>query len=131
MQRSQQQPPANESTVWLMYTNANFQQLALAASAANVAGITKADSSDIEIDELVASSTGLFSIYIEDAYGKPLMPWEQIPIYSELVFGVAQLPFRLPSPLFVPKNTSLRALFTDRSGAPNTIQAVLIGRKVG
>lgn len=130
MPRNQQVSQADQPTVWLLFTNALWTPLVLLANQQNVAAVTKPDPSDIEIDELVASSTGLFSVYLMDSRGNPLMPFENIPIYGELAAGIAQLPFRLPTTIKVPGGLGLSALFSDRSGAQNTIQFCLIGRKV-
>lgn len=132
MPRNSQVSQGDQPTVWLLFTSAAplWTQLILAANASQVSATTKPDASDIEIDELVCSSTGLYSVYLMDARGNPLMPFQNIPIYGELVAGIAQLPFRLPNPIFVPKGLGLSAQFTDRSGAQNTIQFCLIGRKV-
>jgi len=101
----------------------------LAANQANVASTVTIDNdSDFLWDRIIASSTGLFSVTLTDRFtSRPLMPSN---INGENLAGTGQLPFWLPVPYKVRRTSTIQALFTDRSGALNTIQFVLAGRKI-
>src|SRR5258708_29247070 len=69
----------------------------LTANQAGVAGtVTTDNDADFELRELIATSTGAFSLTLLDRYtSRPMMPSN---INSANVFGTAQLPFILPIP---------------------------------
>jgi hypothetical protein len=107
-----------------------FSPAQLAANQLGViATVTIDGDADFRVRWLTANSTGLFSLEIKDLFAGGA-PWMPIPINAENLFGTGQLPFVLPKPYPVYKNSSLQAKFNDRSGAPNTIQACLIGYKI-
>lgn len=101
--------------------------------AANQLGVlstlTIDNDADFRARWLIASSTGAFSVEIKDLYAGGA-PWMPTPINSVNIFGTAQLPFVLPKPYPVYRTSSLQAKFNDLSGAPNTIQACLVGYKI-
>jgi len=102
---------------------------ALTALQANVAANVVVDNdSDFEWRWIVASSTGTFSVTLTDRFtARPLMPSN---INGENIAGTAQLPFILPKPYLLRRTSTIQALFTDRSGAGNTIQFCLVGYKL-
>jgi hypothetical protein len=91
--------------------------------------ITIDGDADFRVRWLVANSTGLFSLEIKDLFAGGA-PWMPTPVNGENIFGTAQLPFVLPKPYPLYRLSSVQAKFNDRSGAPNTIQACLIGYKI-
>lgn|SRR5487761_329069 len=102
---------------------------ALLALQLDVAAVVTIDNdSDFLWDRIIANSTGLFSVTLTDRFSsRPLMP---VAINGENLSGTAQLPFWLPVPYKIRRTSTIQALFNDRSGAGNTIQFVLAGRKV-
>ncbi|HXU18968.1 MAG TPA: hypothetical protein VN788_00135 [Verrucomicrobiae bacterium] len=101
----------------------------LLANAVNIAAVVTIDNdSDFLWDRIIANSTGLFSVTLTDRFtSRPLMPSN---INGENLAGTAQLPFWLPVPYKLRRTSTIQASFNDRSGAPNTIQFVLVGRKI-
>lgn len=101
----------------------------LAANAVNiVATVTIDNDADFLWDRIIANGTGLFSVTLQDRFtSRPLMP---AAINGENLAGTAQLPFWLPVPYKIRRNSTIQASFNDRSGNPNTIQFVLAGRKL-
>jgi hypothetical protein len=86
---------------------------------------------DFILERYTATSTGLFSIYLQDASrGVPLMSSLNTPINGENISGPASLPYWLAKEMRIPKGTVIEATFNDRSGAANTIVFTLVGRKV-
>jgi hypothetical protein len=86
---------------------------------------------DFLLDRYVATSTGLFSVYLQDSSrGIPLMSSLNTPINGENIAGNGNGPYWLAKKMRIPKGTVLAATFNDRSGALNTIQFVLVGKKV-
>lgn len=106
--------------------------LVLAANAVNVgATLAVQNDSDFVADRIIASSTGLYSVYLTDDFsGRPMMPSQNVPINGENIAGTAQLPYWLPKPWLIKRTSTVSALFNDRSGAQNTIQFLLAGYKV-
>jgi hypothetical protein len=106
--------------------------LVLAANAQNVgASLAVQNDSDFVCDRIIASATGLFSVYLLDQFSaRPLMPSQNVPINGENISGTAQLPYWLPKPWLIKRTSTVTALFNDRSGAQNTIQFLLAGYKV-
>ena len=100
----------------------------LLANALGVASQIQIDNdSSFEWREIVATSTGPFSLLFEDKYIKrPLMP---TPINGENFAGTIQNPAILPVPRRLSRTSIINAVFNDRSGAPNTIQLCLVGYK--
>lgn len=93
-----------------------------------VATVTVDNDADFLWDRLIVSSTGLFSVTLQDRFtSRPLMP---VAINGENLAGTAQLPFWLPVPYKLLRTSTIQGLFNDRSGANNTIQFVLAGRKL-
>jgi hypothetical protein len=87
--------------------------------------------SDFVCDRFIASSTGLFSVYLVDNFSaRPLMPSQNVFINGENISGTAELPYWLPKPWLLKRTSTVQAQFTDRSGAGNTIQFLLAGYKV-
>jgi hypothetical protein len=103
---------------------------ALTALQANVpASVVVNNDADFEWRWIIGNSTGLYSVQLVDNYTtRPLM---QAYINAENMVGTAQLPFILPKPWVLRRTSSISALFTDRSGAGNTIQLCLVGYKLG
>lgn len=101
----------------------------LAANAVGIlATVTVDNDADFLWDRLIANSTGVFSVTLTDRFtARPLMPSA---INGENLAGTAQLPFWLPVPYKIRRNSTIQASFNDRSGALNTIQFVLVGRKL-
>ena len=112
-------PPGSNSVV-----------IALANGVAQ-ATVTIDNDYDFVCDRLIANSTGLYSAYIIDKYRtQPFSPSQAVPVNGENLAGTAQLPFWLPRRVVFPKQSSISAYFTDRSGNPNnTIQFCLVGYK--
>jgi|ERR1700739_2619998 len=93
-----------------------------------LATVTIDNDADFEWRWIIASSTGLFSVTLQDNYAaSPLMAGA---INGENVAGTAQLPFVLPKPYPLYRTSTLKGSFNDRSGAPNTIQFLLVGYKL-
>lgn len=83
--------------------------------------------SDFQWRACIANSTGLFSVLLTNNFIKrPLMP---TPVNGENIAGTAQQPGFLAVPKRLARTTTMQAEFTDRSGAPNTIQFALWGYK--
>jgi len=111
-------------------TPANALPVLLANGTGGAAVVIDNDS-DFLWDRIVASSTGLFNVFLTDKFSaRPLMPSQAVPINGENIAGTAQLPFWLPKPYLIRRTSTVTALFTDRSGAGNTIQFCLVGYKV-
>jgi len=104
----------------------------LTGGQANVAcSVAIENDADFVCDRIVASSTGLFSIFLTDGFtSKTFSPSQDVPINGENIAGTAQLPFWLPRPYLFRRTSSIKALLTDRSGAGNTIQFAFVGHKV-
>jgi hypothetical protein len=99
----------------------------LTANGTAVATVTIDNDADFLWDRIIASSTGLYSVQLTDRFSsRPLMP---VNINGENLAGTAQLPFWLPVPYKIRRNSTIQGSFTDRSGAGNTVQFVLAGRK--
>lgn len=94
-----------------------------------LASFTTVNDSDFQIWWLMASSTGLFSCELFDSYAGNA-PLQDAPVNSEIFFGTAQLPMRLPKPYPVYRGSTIKAKFNDRSGAANTIQVACWGYKI-
>jgi hypothetical protein len=111
---------------------ANPVPLVLAANATKVgAQVAIGNDSDFVCDRFIASSTGLFSVYLTDDFSsRPLTPNQNVPINGENISGTAQLPYWLPKPWLIKRTSTVTASFNDRSGAGNTIQFLLAGYKV-
>jgi hypothetical protein len=93
-----------------------------------LATVTIDNDADFEWRWIIASSTGLYSVELQDNYAaSPLMPSA---INGENLAGTAQLPFVLPKPYPLYRTTTMKAKFNDRSGANNTIQFILAGYKL-
>lgn len=101
----------------------------LTANQQNVLALVSIDNdADFQWRWIVASSTGLFSVTLQDNFAaSPLMPSA---INGENVAGTAQLPFVLPKPYPLYRTSTMKAFFNDRSGALNTIQFNLVGYKI-
>jgi hypothetical protein len=83
---------------------------------------------DFLCDRFIASSTGLFSVELLDKFRS--RPFQTGAINGENIAGTAQLPLWLPNPFVIRKNAVIQGKFNDRSGAGNTIQFALVGRKL-
>lgn len=93
-----------------------------------VATVTIDNDADFEWRWIVANATGLFSVSLLDKFtSRPLM---SAPVNGENIAGTAQLPFILPKPYLLRRTSTMQGTFNDRSGAPNTIQFVLVGYKL-
>jgi hypothetical protein len=93
-----------------------------------LASVTIDNDADFLCDRFIASSTGLFSVELLDKFRS--RPFQTAPINGENIAGTAQLPLWLPNPFLIRKNAVIQGKFNDRSGAGNTIQFLLVGRKL-
>jgi len=102
--------------------------VALTANQTGVQGtVTMDNDADFELRELLATSTGIFSVTLIDRYtSRPMMT---APINNLNMFGTAQLPFILPIPYTLLRTATLAVTFNDLSAAPNTIQLAFWGYK--
>lgn len=92
------------------------------------ATVTIDNDADFLWDRIIANSTGIYSVTLTDRFtARPLMP---VAINGENLAGTAQLPFWLPVPYKLRRTSTIQALFNDRSNALNTIQFILVGRKL-
>ncbi len=90
--------------------------------------VTIDNDADFEWRWIIASSTGTYSVTLQDNYAaSPLMAGA---INGENLAGTAQLPFVLPKPYPLYRTSTLKAFFNDRSGSNNTIQFLLAGYKL-
>lgn len=102
---------------------------ALTANQVGVVAVVAIDNdADFLCDRFVASSTGIYSVTLLDRFRS--RPFSTAPINGENFAGTAQLPFWLPNPFTIRKNAVIQGTFNDRSGAGNTIQFCLVGRKL-
>lgn len=111
----------------------------LTANQSGIAGnVTTDNDADFELRELIASSTGAFQIQLVDRFtSRPLLPANLTDNLNNQVFGVnsvnlfgtAQLPFILPIPYILLRQSTVAGSFKDLSGAGNTIQVILWGYK--
>jgi hypothetical protein len=111
----------------------------LTANQSGIAGnVTTDNDADFELRELLASSTGAFQVQLTDRYtSRPLLPQnltdnagnQVFGVNSVNIFGTAQLPFILPIPYILLRQSTVAGLFKDLSGAGNTIQVILWGYK--
>jgi len=93
------------------------------------ATVTIDNDADFLCDRFIASSTGIFSVTLTDKFrSRPFSP--NTAINGENFAGTAQLPLWLPNPFVIRKNAVVLGVFNDRSGANNTIQFCLVGRKL-
>lgn len=108
-----------------MHYTYGIEQLPLNANAQAQAQVQVLNH-DFEADFLVVNSTGVFScrIRIGDRY------LSNIPIHSANLFGTAQNPMPLLSPLKIRKNDIVIFELTELSGANNNIRIGLIGREL-
>jgi hypothetical protein len=99
---------------------------------ANEQGITAtvniSNDYDFEVTEIKASSTGLFSVQLQDQFRNTII--SSAPINGENFSGTAQLPRVLFKPWKLLRTSTVLATFNDRSGADNTIQLSLGGYKI-
>lgn len=103
---------------------------ALTANQTGVIATVQIDNdADFLCDRFIASSTGLFSVLLQDRF-RGLRPFSTAAINSENFAGTAQLPMWLSNPFLIRKNAAIQGTFNDRSGAGNTIQFTLVGRKL-
>jgi hypothetical protein len=93
-----------------------------------IATVTVDNDADFLCDRFIASSTGLFSMILLDKFRS--RPFSPAAINGENFAGTAQLPLWLPNPFIIRRNAVMQGTFNDRSGAPNTIQFLLVGRKL-
>lgn len=83
---------------------------------------------DFEWVFTVANSSGIYSVSLLDpSTGRNLSTTN---VNGENFAGTAQLPFPLVEPYVWARSSVVRASFTDRSNAGNTIQLVLRGYKL-
>lgn len=111
----------------------------LTANQSGIPGnVTTDNDADFELRELIASSTGAFQIQLVDRFtSRPLLPANLTDNLNNQVFGVnsvnlfgtAQLPFILPIPYILLRQSTVAGSFKDLSGAGNTIQVILWGYK--
>lgn len=93
-----------------------------------VASVQIDNDADFEWRWLIANSTGSFSVTLLDKYTS--RPLSTVPINNVNLFGTAQLPFILPKPYTLRRNSTMQATLNDTSNAGNTIQLCLVGYKV-
>ncbi len=84
--------------------------------------------SDFEWVWTVANSTGTFSVLLTDTSTGRLL--SNANVNGENFAGTAQLPFPLVEPYIWARSSLVKASFTDRSNAGNTVQLVLRGYKL-
>ena len=104
----------------------------LGGGAVNVpAQVVIDNDSDFLCDRIIASSTGLYSLFATDNFSsRPFTPNQNVPVNGENMAGTAQLPFWLPKPYLFRRTSTIKGLFNDRSGESNTIQFAFVGYKV-
>jgi hypothetical protein len=94
-----------------------------------IATVTIDNDADFLCDRFIANSTGLFSVTLFDKFrSRPFSP--NTSINGENIAGTAQLPMWLSNPFLIRKNAVIQGTFNDRSGAGNTIEFNLVGRKL-
>jgi hypothetical protein len=102
-----------------------------------VSSVTIDNDSDFEWRWIIGTSilangaAGLYSVTLLDKYtSRPLMT---AAVNGENLMGTAQLPFRLPKPILIPRTSTIQGTFNDRSiaGVVNNVQLVLVGYKLG
>jgi hypothetical protein len=93
-----------------------------------VATVTIDNDADFLCDRFIASSTGLFSVTLLDRFRS--RPFSPSSINGENFSGTGQLPTWLSNPFIIRKNATMQGTFNDRSGAGNTIEFNLVGRKL-
>ncbi len=77
---------------------------------------------------VVTRTAAGLTVQVEDAAtGRRLM---SAAVNVDNFAGTAQLPFPLVEPYIVARSSNLNWIFTDTSGAPNTVQLVLKGYKL-
>lgn len=126
------QNPNRDLLFWYPITAA----LASAQAGLN-ASVTTDNDSDFEWRWIIGTSilangaAGLYSVTLLDKFtARPLMTAN---INGENLMGTAQLPFRLPKPILIPRTSTIQGTFTDRSaaGVNNNVQLCLVGYKLG
>lgn len=93
-----------------------------------VATVNISNDYDFEATEIKASSTGLFSVQLQDQFRNTIL--STAAINGELFAGTAQLPRVLFKPWKLLRTSTVLATFNDRSGSDNTIQLSLGGYKI-
>lgn len=124
--------PAKDAVkpIWHGVDTAN-NQVALAANGSLITTLTVFPEEnlrgDSELYKILSTHTGPYTLSINHlGINKLLM---NQPIHVSMVAGTAQLPFTMFESLFVETNQSLQLIFSDISGAPNTIFFNMYGRR--
>jgi hypothetical protein len=116
---------------WYPFLPIGQTSLVVAGSSTANAVVTIDNDSDFMWDRIVGTSTGLFAVWLRDRFtARPLMPQQNVPIQSPNIMGTGQLPFWLSKPYLLRRTSTVEGVFTDLSGASNTIQFCLMGYKV-
>jgi hypothetical protein len=114
--------------VYRVFFDYVFPQLVLAGNAVGNTVLQIQFDSDFEWIWIVGSSTGTYTIQINDSStGRNL---SNSPVNNTNFVGTAQLPFPLVEPYLLARSTTITAAITDTSGAGNTIQLVFRGYKL-
>jgi hypothetical protein len=101
--------------------------VALGAGLGGFGSVTMDNDADFELREIIANSTGRFTVALLDRFtSRPMMPTT---INDQNVFGTAQLPFILPIPYIILRTSTIAATLLDLSGNPNAVQLILWGYK--
>lgn len=121
-------PAAGAEVAIEMFYQYQATVTALAANANVTPSIVLDADSDFMLIWLIASSTGTFQFRMQDnATGRFFQNGK---INSVNMFGTAQQPFPMLPPYVFKRQNSIGLDITDTSGAPNTIQIVLAGKKI-
>jgi hypothetical protein len=114
--------------VYRVFFDYVFPQTVLLANAVGNAVLQIQFDSDFEWIWIVGSSTGTYTIQINDSStGRNL---SNSPVNNVNFVGTAQLPFPLVEPYLLARSTTITAAITDTSNAGNTIQLVFRGYKL-
>lgn len=115
---SGKQPPVEQFFEYEILVN-------LTALQANVPGVITIQDSDFKWSELIATSTGTFTLTITDGGSKQAFANEAV--HSSNLCGTAQLPFRLEQPHVFKKNSTIQLSLTDLSNANNAVRIAFKG----
>jgi hypothetical protein len=114
--------------VYRVFFDYVFPQTVLLANAQGNSVLQIQFDSDFEWIWIVGSSTGNFTILLNDSStGRNLA---SAPVLSQNFMGTAQLPFPLVEPYLLARSTTITAALQDVSGAGNTINLVFRGYKL-
>jgi hypothetical protein len=105
-------------------------QVTLTALQANFPGSFQIDvDADFKAYQIVSQSTGTYRILMQEP-GKGNRLWMPVPIDARNFAGTAQLPAYLYVPYLMRRQQLFQFLFTDTSGASNSIDFGFVGFKL-